>query len=89
MKENILQKFTTLRDCGGLKKMKTDRKICQKTRQKEKKKKLHSLLNHGEKVFVLAERLKKKMHLEIYINAQQKTDHTLTRTEYLLEIKEF
>ena len=40
MKENILQKFTTLRDCGGLKKTKTDRKICQKTRQKGKKKEI-------------------------------------------------
>ena len=46
--------------------------------------KIRSQLEIGEKVLVLAERLKKKMHLTHYIKTQQKTCRFLTVNTYLL-----
>ena len=47
-----------------------------------KKRTLRSPLNIGEKVLVLAERLKKKMHLEDCTKVLQKIDHFLIETEF-------
>ena len=50
----------------------------------EKKRRLRNPLDIGEKVLVLAGRLKKKMHQEGYVKAQEKIDLFLTETEILL-----
>ena len=42
-----------------------------KARQKKKKTKLTNKLNIGDRVLVLAERLKKKMHLENFVKVQK------------------
>ena len=50
---------------------------------KKTRKKLCSPLTVGEKVLVLAERLRKKMHRVIYTKAQPKTFHFSTEKKYL------
>ena len=53
-----------------------------------RKRKLRSPLNINEKVLILAERLKKKMHLVICIKHLQTISHFLIDIEFLLFIKE-
>ena len=53
-----------------------------------RKRKLRSPLHLEEKVLVLAERLKKKMHLVLFIKLLQKIFHFLTGNVFLLFIKE-
>ena len=50
----------------------------------EKKRRLRDPLDVGEKVLVLAERLKKKTLQAGCTKAQQETDRTLTEIEFLL-----
>ena len=49
---------------------------------KKSRNKLRSPLTVGEKVLVLAERLKKKMLLVVYIIVQPKIFHFLTETKF-------
>ena len=49
-----------------------------------KKRKLRDPMDIGEKVLVLMERLRKKDAPGRLYKTQQKTDHTLTETEFLL-----
>ena len=53
-------------------------------RNNSKNRRLRDPLKIGEKVLVLAERIKKKMPLAFYIKAQPKTGHFLTEKKYLL-----
>ena len=58
---------------------------CNNIRQDDKKrKKLRQPLVVGKNVFVLAERLKKKMHQVFFIRAQLRINHFLTKTRHFL-----
>ena len=88
VEENMQQddKFCGISDFYRLVKVQKydERYKCNDIRQDDKKRKKLREPLVGEKVFVLAERLKKKMHQVFFIRAQLRINYFLIETRYFL-----